>query len=529
MNRWLDHEGPVSFGPRGPDATAPDLWIAAARLAASIPAAESGSALLVFESDRFLFAAALLATWSKGLIALVPPDNRRATLTRLQGLPEVALILHDTESGLPHRVQDLLGEPGPMPDLDRFRDRLERVWQDGRPLLAVYGGGARSSSRRYALNGPMLDADIDRLAGRWPPGSRISSTVPVGHRFGLVAGVLLPLATGGAFIRGLGPGAAFGREADLLLTSPRDLARRARLAERGPPRVASAGSPLSPSDAAQLAEQLGSQLEDLFVTVAGGPLAARAAGEEGWRLLSGVSWEPMPAGSRFSFEHGSAHVADQFESSGGLLLERGRADDGPEPSPRSVEATVAGRPGVREAAAVRAPGGQVLVAAVGGELRDLEAATAGTRVEVRRVPALPLDGFGRVVQAGLLALFGRGPDGAARAETLGFGDASPDGDGFAVPVDVPTNYRWFDGHFDQYPVLPAAVQIQELVLPAAHRAGLEFGRPLRFERLKFSRRIRPGMALVVHLKSPGPGELRFEITAAEGVLSSGRAQFEVPG
>ena len=143
------------------------------------------------------------------------------------------------------------------------------------------------------------------------------------------------------------------------------------------------------------------------------------------------------------------------------------------------------------------------------------------QVDVRVVPGLPRDGLGRVPPAQLLALFGRGPDGALRSPSLAVERVGADAEGARFAVSVPRSYRWFDGHFDEYPVMPAAVQLGEIVVPCARRAGLLHGDVARFARLKFSRRIQPGMTLTVCVRRARDG-IRFEIEGEAGLLSSGR-------
>jgi len=127
--------------------------------------------------------------------------------------------------------------------------------------------------------------------------------------------------------------------------------------------------------------------------------------------------------------------------------------------------------------------------------------------------------MGRLPRGRLLALFARGPDGRPRVAELERRAAAEAG---VFHVQVPEAYRWFDGHFDQYPLLPAAVQLRELVVPCARQAGLLTGAVARFERLKFSQRIVPGMEVEVRVHPSKKSGVEFELVHEGRVLTSGR-------
>jgi 3-hydroxymyristoyl/3-hydroxydecanoyl-(acyl carrier protein) dehydratase len=85
---------------------------------------------------------------------------------------------------------------------------------------------------------------------------------------------------------------------------------------------------------------------------------------------------------------------------------------------------------------------------------------------------------------------------------------------------LPETYAYFEGHFPAYPVLAAAVQLHELVLPCVRRSRSDLG-PLRhLKDLKFLERIGPGERLEVTLawEEDAP-QLAFEILA-DGVRAS---------
>jgi uncharacterized membrane protein len=88
---------------------------------------------------------------------------------------------------------------------------------------------------------------------------------------------------------------------------------------------------------------------------------------------------------------------------------------------------------------------------------------------------------------------------------------------------VPEDYAFFNGHFPGYPVLAAAVQLHELVLPCLARALPQAGPLTRLAAVKFPGRIRPGDDIEVTLDIvPGVEEVQFEITRSGERCTTGR-------
>jgi len=85
---------------------------------------------------------------------------------------------------------------------------------------------------------------------------------------------------------------------------------------------------------------------------------------------------------------------------------------------------------------------------------------------------------------------------------------------------LPEAYAYFDGHFPAYPVLAAAVQLHELVLPCVRRSRADLGALRSLKGLKFLERIGHGAGLEVLLDwAEGAPEIDFEILA-DGVRAS---------
>lgn len=79
----------------------------------------------------------------------------------------------------------------------------------------------------------------------------------------------------------------------------------------------------------------------------------------------------------------------------------------------------------------------------------------------------------------------------------------PDGARCEIPVDVPADLRYFDGHFAGNPMLPGVAQVVALAEAGARMAFPDLGAAAGLRRVKFMEAIRPGDALVVVVERDG--------------------------
>ena len=538
--------------------TGADLWRDAATVASALPETTAPKrVLLVFEGDRYLFTVGLLAVWSRGHCAVIPPDNRRSTLSRLKQTCDH--VLHDTRSGLAHRVSALLTESSGS--ASETRAAVEAHWQAGTALTEMYGSTARGDPRAWTLTSDEFRIELEQLQAvlPWPEALRVLSRTPIGSRYGLVWGILRPLSLRGAFVRAMKPAVnrAQAQQVDTWISVPADLRESLPTAPMPIARVISSGSVLT-SMVAQTAKAIFSvDVTDVLTVTGAGTLAWRVfdrSQPRAWRARPGITITTGEDGRLRWQKPGDASVVatgdiveDLVSIDGGASFQySGRADEWLRPQTGTschmavVEEHVRGLEGVRDVAAIVAPNTEpgralVCVASAGVERQavlDRIAQRLDLRppqVDVVVVSRLNRDGLGRLPVSQALLLFGLGADGVPRSYDLGFGAATVDGDVAEVSIHVPDNYRWFDGHFDQYPVMPAAVQLHELVLPCVARAAEHDGWPdgpmLGAARLKFTGRIEPGARLTVRLKKVAPLALHFEISSSGRPCSSGRLRF----
>lgn len=561
MIALLGRHGPddlVAMGEGGPR-TARALLADAGTLAAALPPAAAGAhALLVFEHDRYAFAAALLAAWSAGYAVALPSNHRVQTLTSLMQHPEVACVLHDTDSGRALQVPErLAGAAGPP---------LAAPTTPAGLAATVFTSGTTGDSEAWRKTAAQLLDEVEVLARTFAiqAGSRVAVTVPPHHLYGLLFGVLLPLCTGGAFLREtpLLPEAVASRveaeRADVLVSVPVHL-RAAQTVAGGRlaslRRVFSSTAPLDESTAAAFARVHARPITEIFGSTETGGIAWREREHgEAWHALDGVTVDVgddghlrvdapwLPAGSERPWVTADLATPDAH----GSFVLRGRADGvvkvgGLRVSLPGMQQWLLAQPGVEDAAVVSVPApgrGLRILAAVVAPSRDEPSLRAAllerfTPATVPRrlllVESLPREPTGKLPRHALMALFGLRPDGSIPAAALVLEEPrrrhEAEVEVVEARVQVPRDYIYFEGHFDGYPVMAAVVQLHELLLPLVEQVRPGLGQPRELLRLKFLGRISPGDALRVTLRFAGERDCDFEIANDRERCSAGRLRF----
>jgi hypothetical protein len=521
---------PVAFGAGG-ERSACDLLRDAAWLAEQLPPATAGSQVLIaIGKDRYAFCAALLGTWLRGHAAALPWHTGRDAILRIAQQSDTAAVVHDTATSAALRVDVLLAAtpsalalpplPLALPDL----------------LVTFYSEDMQASpQRRCQLLGEAqtLMANFE-LAN----GLRFASTLPPGHPYGLMLGVLVPCLSGGAFLREVSS-VVTSEPADVLVSAPAHLRDTAASALAGFAQVFSSRAPLT----AAVVAGCGRPIVDLFGTTKTGSLAYRTVpAQSAFHPLPGVSASADHAARLTVTGEFGAFVSEDrvtLTDDGGFVLVGSRS----EPSVASVAARLAAISGVLEVAVVaidaegeRAPELLAAVVAPGwDEARLLERLRAGACTAVMPdrvlcVERLWRDDAGRYPRARLLMLFGRQPDGRPLNFTLEWG-------GETVSVEagrerrvysahVPSDYGYFAGHFPGYPILPGAAQLSDLVLPCVRRARPRLGALALMTRVKFLDRIKPGedVEVVLTWRDDEPS-VEFALRRADTLCATGKLGF----
>ena len=140
----------------------------------------------------------------------------------------------------------------------------------------------------------------------------------------------------------------------------------------------------------------------------------------------------------------------------------------------------------------------------------------------RFIEQLPINSQGKVAMSDLQALFEKAPNEITCPEIV---NVSTEGKSTELALNIPKELIYFDGHFDQKPIVPGVVQIDWAVL---------FGRKFldvvgdfqRLEVIKFHEFIEPndkvGLTLAFNSERK---KLSFEYSSSKGKHSSGRIVF----
>lgn len=561
-DRW------VAFG-RGGVRRVEELRIDVRRVMAALqegPAADA-PLLFVFREDRYAFAVALLAAWSLGLRVALPPNTRRDTIGELQASGEVGRLVHDLDAPTGVRVLEHLVEPADVRADADISVTLESAWRaiPTNDTAAILYSSGTTGPRPTAIpktSGQLLAEARSLAGGVVPAGARVVPTVGPSHIYGLLYSVLVPLLTGGSFLRETPffpesvAAACRAWDAEVLVTVPAHLRSFLALdadALSTLTTVTSSTAPLAPETSQAFYARFGRSVTEI--------LGSTETGGVAWRIgTDDARWAPLPsvelradAEGRLAVRSPLIHpdepqpylAADLVRFEGEHFEHLGRVDGvvkigGRRVSVPEMEAIVLGMAGVRDAALLAQPtetarGTVLSLAVVAPDLRreDLLEALARRydrsslprRIEF--VDALPRESNGKLPRAALMGLFGLNAEGVpivweAKWSEHVIEDA-PDTHTFSV--EIPEAYGWYEGHFPGYPVMAAAVQLHELVAPSLTRV-FGAGAARRIRRMKFTGRILPGDRVRIELQGTADA-VSFAIRNDEALCTSGVVTWEV--
>ena len=562
----------IAMGPTGDgishtgDRTAAQLLADAGRVAEALPEPGGNShVLLSLDRDRYAMAAALLGTLRRGHAVALAPNSRSDSILAVRDRPEVVALIHDTESGAPFQIEDLLRREAPA------RPFKAPIAPDQDVIATVFTSGTTGPMKPLRKGRRELFGEAHRLGEIFGVGTgdRIVGTIVPGHIYGLLFTILLPLARGAAFSRETPhhaesvAGCIARHSANVLVTVPVGLRAFDALTPKSFPtleRVFSSTGPLPESVALAFLDRHDLAVTEILGSSETGGIASRerrksTTGEDSlWKPLEGVQ---VSQGVDQRLIVDSPFIYSDFPvpfetedlvslNEDGTFLHHGRADGivkiaGQRVSIREMEEAIAQHPCVDEAvvAAIPADGGRghQLIAAVTPTTAPVPEIKAALRKRfepsclprrILPVDDLPREENGKVPRERLLRLFGLRSDGQPANWTLGWGEivattpiTPTTQEGAHAKVSLPADYAWFEGHFDGYPVLAGAVQMKELVLPMVTKAFPELGPLKTMNRVKFLERIVPGDHLVVRVeRAIGSSRVRFEISKRGAELCS---------
>jgi acyl-coenzyme A synthetase/AMP-(fatty) acid ligase/3-hydroxymyristoyl/3-hydroxydecanoyl-(acyl carrier protein) dehydratase len=550
----------VAFGSGG-EKTAADLLSDAASLAGMLPPPTPDShVLLVFKNDRYAFATGLLGAWAAGHAVALPPNTRRDTVLTLLSRRHVVAMLHDTDAGRPIRL-------APFVSGRAQGTALSGVSLPAREAVAtLFTSGTQSVMTPCPKSEGQLLAEASVLAEAFDfeVGFRLIATVQPSHIYGLLFSVLAPLVSGGAFIRETPfhaeTIAAKVKEysARTLVTVPAHL--------RGLCTVE--GGALSPmtrvfSSTAPLRTETAAEFSSVHQTAVTEILGSTETGGIAWRQSVGSSaWQPLPrvevkvdegdclwVKSPFVAGQSAVRTADLAElRPDGSFSHLGRSDRtvkvaGRRVSLPAMEQWLCQLNGVDDAALVAVPidGARdvALLAAVvapewsAARLREAMLSHFDFSALPRRIlltGGLPREENGKLQRSRLLQIFGLNEEGMVVRWDVDWGERSETtNDGRVcqrLQLHIPRTFGAFDGHFPGYPILPAASQLNDIVLPRirAERPDLEQVRSV--QKLKFLGRIVPDDDLDLEISwKEGEQIVDFSLFRGDKICSGGRIVF----
>ena len=96
------------------------------------------------------------------------------------------------------------------------------------------------------------------------------------------------------------------------------------------------------------------------------------------------------------------------------------------------------------------------------------------------------------------------------------------------PIEIPADHPSFPGHFPQFPVLPGAALLDEVLQILQRAWGID---PTQWQiaSAKFLGAVRPGDALSLEHHAPESGFIRFTIRTADRTIASGSLRSAAPG
>ena len=553
-----------------------DVAALAARLGArqdSSPNPQLGWVLSV--DDLYGFAVSLVALWQTGQHAVLPPNRQAGTIEALAPRTRGVLTDHMEWLDHPRALHPLPREDGaPQGDIPEFaplsRDAL---------AVELYTSGTTGGSRSVRKALRHLEDEIqelEHLFSAQAEGAVFVSTASAQHLYGLLFGVLWPLATGRPFApepRNHASEIVAGTHAHercVLVSVPSTLRQLTR--HDGTPRmrglcsaIFSSGGPLPAETASQLSSQLDTCPIEIFgSTETGGVAFRRVESSQAWTVFPSVDLSPgnddrLVVRSPFVTRPSSSVSPapdDEFEMGDRVkLLEDGRfellgrADQVVKIAEKRVDlaameaamrehGSVAevrlaplSRDGIARVAAVVVPSVPHMTpldtetrSTIQRQIRD-HLKTRFDPVVLPRfwrfVPTLPTNARGKTPHAALLALFEATHGDLTGSDRPEITDEIVFDDRIERHARVPVDLACFEGHFPDLPVVPGYLQLDWALDAAAALLGAS-PRVTGVESLKLISPLRPGEAFRILVRCPSRTRVAIEITSDAGVHAKGR-------
>jgi len=520
-----------------------------------------GSRWAVYHADAFEFLAILFALWQLDRTACIPGDNCAGTVERLSnyvdgfvgGFP-TGLIIDDTSRSL--------------------EDPSTEEWKKLKPdfiALEIYTSGSTGVPKPITKTIAQLEREIDVLESQWPSQQDcvVLATVSHQHLYGMTFRLLWPFSAGQPFARLLSEYSedifhhAQHYAIFSLISSPSHLARMNTVVNWNEltaqcQYVISSSAPLARVDSVNVSRLLDTTVREIYGSSETGAMAWRIQldcdNDALWQALpkvdlSTASDNTLIVGSPYLTDNEPLNLPDRvrFHHHEGFEL-IGRIDnivkvEGKRVSLTAIERVLLENEWVEQVKALTLNRKRVETAVVIQltELGEHQLKTVGRKAVIKGIKSgligyfepvvlprrwrfiehLPYNAQGKLPMETLRALFEKEP-----VKWPKINDKLVDDKKATIQCHIPADLIYFDGHFDDNPILPGVVQVYW-----AEKFGRQLlpvdGRFKRLEAIKFLQIIGPNSWLTISLEyNETNNSLAFKYQSEKGLHSTGRLYFD---
>lgn len=521
---------------------------------------QEGSRWAVYHADALEFLAILFALWQLGRTACLPGDNCDGTVARLSD--DVDGFIGDFPAGL---VTDNANWS--------TSDTSIQQWKKLGPdfiALEIYTSGSTGVPKPITKTIAQLELELEVLEFQWPSlqDCVVLATVSHQHLYGLTFRLLWPISVGQSFERLL---CEYSEDifhhsqyygVFSIISSPSHLARMNTALSWNELKtrcqyVLSSSAPLAKVDSVKASKLLNTAVREIYGSSETGAIAWRIqhmSGSEGlWQALPKVdlsiaSDNTLMVVSPYLPDNIPMNLPDRVKFHGGSFEIIGRIDnivkvEGKRVSLTAIERLLLENNWVEQAKALtlnrkrvevvvvikltehgaqqfEISGRKVVVSSIkSGLSREFESVVLPRRW--RFVERMPYNSQGKLPMDNLRALFKKEPVKWPKIDETFVGDKKA-----MIQCYIPAELTYFEGHFENNPILPGVVQVYWAEKLGRQLLPVE-GRFKGLEAIKFLQVIAPNDRVTISLEyNATKKSLTFKFQTEKKLHSSGRICFD---